>query len=708
MYEQHFGLDKRPFRSDATGKDVFVGPSVAAAMAGMKKALSANDAIVTVSGAVGSGKTTLAEHTLASFSGHQIIVRVARMRLDSSDVLELLLDRLDINDKPTSTLQRFAVLRRTLRQLEKDKTRVFVIIEDGVRLGADTLAEIETLTSADAGPSEGASVILMGDDSLTKLLEDAQLARIQQRIRRRVAVAPLSVTELHGYLRHSFRVAGGEFETIFEGKAAAVLHDLSGGVPRICNNLVVSAMTAAADQNQQQVATQLLGQIAESDYGLSTEIIDVSAPIEAPAQQDPEPEPVPESEPVPEPEPVAEPEPAAEAEPVPEPAPEPASNRELIELSVPDLKILSPDVEHDPTIEIAILEEPSPEPDPDPVGNADLTELSVPDLQTLSPDVERDPTIQLAILEEPVSESEPEPVPEAPSELQLDSEATVAEMEPDLDALEQAMAFAKGGGDELLSEDDEGSPESEPKAIGGIPEITLDGSISERVKTAQLKIPDEESPEASTDASTTPVPAAAPVQDEKSKADAELAQIALELSRAKSLEDIDDKLAETLFGEEINSIAAQFAVKSLEDNPPPAEPPAKPPSQPANEPANADAPSDGLVLELVSDPGNAPAKEAPRQVVANNKPITVSQRLRTVRALNDDPKPATPNPDTSSGSRPPISEPPGTPVSIEDQFSTSTPDTQTQKASINHLPVPDDDEDEKNSKTGFFSRFKRS
>ena len=59
MYENHFGLKKRPFRASASGTDVFVGPQAAKTMSGIKKALSADDAVVTVSGPVGIGKTTL-------------------------------------------------------------------------------------------------------------------------------------------------------------------------------------------------------------------------------------------------------------------------------------------------------------------------------------------------------------------------------------------------------------------------------------------------------------------------------------------------------------------------------------------------------------------------------------------------------------------------------------------------------------------------
>ncbi len=120
MYEQHFGLKKRPFRSIAAGTDVFVGPQIAATMAGIKKALASNDAIVTVSGPVGSGKTTLVTRALESIGGNSSVVHVARMRLDSNDVLEFLLDELGVENRPSGTIQKFALFRRRLKELQDD------------------------------------------------------------------------------------------------------------------------------------------------------------------------------------------------------------------------------------------------------------------------------------------------------------------------------------------------------------------------------------------------------------------------------------------------------------------------------------------------------------------------------------------------------------------------------------------------------------
>ena len=731
MYEQHFGLSKRPFRASATGNDVFVGPSTTAAMAGIKKALSINDAIVTISGAVGTGKTTLATHAMESISGGQIIVRVRRMRLESEDVLELLLDELGIEDKPRGTSQRFAVLRRKLKELEDNKTRVFVIIEDSVRLGADALAEVEALTSADAGESEGASVILMGDDSLKTMLGEPQLVRLQQRVRQRFTVAPLCDTELHSYLQHCFRLVGGEFEKVFEPDAAQLLHHLSGGIPRISNNLVESAMTAAADQNLDQVASQLLSQIAENDYGLSTDDFDLTPPNEQPGQQ--EPEAVRSAEPASKPGVKSMAELVAALPPEPKPSPLPESpgeaetvnpsdeqdTPELFQDTLPDLKILAPECAAEPvpvTADVAV--EPQPEPQPEPA-------LEIAVEPKPEPVPEPIPAAAVEPQPEPVRDSAPGAPTEPQSEIgssaddvpAWDRDPTVAELKPDLGALEQAMAFAQGDSAEPVAENDAPLPEPEPEALEIMPEITLDNAINERIESQLIDESGDANPPASErpppNASNTETPAAEAQAAQNQKSDETLQQMAVDLSKAKSIGDIDDKLAETLFGEELNSIAAEFALKPLpvepanEDgdviaNEPVAAPVAEPVAAPVPVPAPVPA------AEPVNRPAKAVPAAAPSRLDNNGKPVTSSQRLRTVRALNGDSKPATPNSGVAPRNHLPISDPSDTPKSMEDQINTSIHDTQTQRVLNVVPPERDDDQDEEESKGGFFSRFKRS
>ena len=697
MYQRHFGLENRPFHASAAGSDVFVGPQIAATMAGLKKSLEAADAIVTVCGPVGSGKSTLVARALETVGEKRHVVSVARMHLDSDDVLELLLDELGVEDRPGGTFQKFAAFRDRLRALEDDHCRIVISVEDGVRLGADTLAEIEALTSADAGVSRGAAIVIMGDERLDELLREPQMARARQRTRQRYSLSPLGAAELRGYLRHCFRHAGADFEKLFETDAAPLLHHLCGGIPRIANNLVESALGAAAEQGLQQVPTALLKDVAKDQYGLSSADFDAAAAATTPP---PRAEAAPEaaSAPVLTPEPEAVPDAIPVAEAVPEVVPAPAAETAPEPVSAPDAV---PILELAPEPDSAAEPAPEPEDETDPIP--ELIQDTLPDLEVLAPEFVADERQDTAPGPEITAAAEPEPSQDPASTAPAvrpddddvpawDRDPTMAELKPDLDALEQALAFVQDDDSKAPDADSADADEADIPEL--IPEITLDHAIKQRIENNLIDEPGSVSPAAPAVAEAAPPSENAADVDaapeKASRSDTEVDKIATELAKAKSIEDVDDHMAETLFGGEISLAASQVF--------------AKPSQESANEDIGeaATSPSDSAATDTATD--IELTLEAPGKLDDGGLDLSASQRLKTVRALNADLHPSLREPKDADD------EPPSSPPeSIEDQINTSM--TQTLKALNVEPPVGADDDDydeEGESRSGFFSRFKRS
>jgi type II secretory pathway predicted ATPase ExeA len=750
MYETHFGLNKKPFRALATGSDVFVGPQTATTIAGLKKALATPDSIVAVSGPAGSGKTTLVRRALEAIGDQQLTISIGRIQLGHDEVLELLLEEMGA-EVPAGTVQRFTTFRRLLRDQRDKGTRIFVVVEDAARVGIDALSELEALTATDAGVSDGANIVLMGDEDLEDILNARRLVRLKQRLKLRQKLSPLGAGELTAYFKHCFRLAGNEFDTVFEPGTAEVLHALSGGIPRMANNVVESALISAAENKQQQVGVATVKLVATEEFGLDTGV-QISeqepqevAPVEvAPVKVAP----------------VAE-EPEAEDE-IPD----------LIQDTLPDLAIIAPALANPPAvekpaveqvIETAAVEEDSDEPIPTLSDSADGD----------VPPWERDPTLaqlrpDLDALEhamavaqglEPDEDDDSEQavddenIPELVPEITLDREIQ-AKIDEATELLKQAEqeeteAEASDAADETKDAPKpvvEGSvtpkppttapkapekpapvaaapaPPPPPKVVEKPPEATpvattalrvpeAPAATPEIVKTAEpqatevpvvkppvvekpvVEKPVVEAPVAELPAEAPPVeeppvvqpPAEKVVEDEHAKADPELEKIAVSLARAKTIDDCDDKMAETLFGEEFSMMAAQVA---------------------ANSPAELSA-NDELELAVPDFDGAAAVGVETKSESAlpeSNLDGSASQRLRTVRALNADPSTVAPPPVAPVEAAPAEPPPPSDqPVSIEDQINTSM--TQTLKALSDRPDVHDDDDED--SKGGFFSRFRR-
>jgi type II secretory pathway predicted ATPase ExeA len=268
MYEKHFGLKSRPFRPGPDASGIFVGPAQVKVMASLKKALAPADAVVSVTGAVGVGKTTVVNRALESLIGKRAVARVGRMQLAADEVLELLLTEFAVSRQPNGTIQRFAAFKRLLHDWAAGGTRAFIIVEDAERIGNDALIELEALTASESADSAGACIVLMGQPSLAEQLSQPALARLRQRIRLRQAISPFTAPEVQGYIKHCIRAVGGEADAIFDPGAVDMLYRCSEGVPRVVNNLCESVMAAAAEAGAILIMPQLVQHIANEEFGL--------------------------------------------------------------------------------------------------------------------------------------------------------------------------------------------------------------------------------------------------------------------------------------------------------------------------------------------------------------------------------------------------------------------------------------------------------
>ena len=820
MYVQHFGLKSRPFRTSATGPDVFVGPQTAKTMAGLKKALDVPDAVVTVTGPVGVGKTTLVYRALNALGDSRVIISVGRMHLADDEVLELLLDELGTRQTPNGTVQRFSLFRRLLKGFSDKGTRVFIVVEDAARIGSEALSELEALTAADAGVSDGANIILMGEPGMNAFLKTPPLARLKQRIRLRESIAALSSGELRAYLKHSFRNAGGDFDSVFADDTVELLHRHSGGIPRVVNNTVEMILGSAAEQTLDKVTPEFITSVVTDECGMTAQVqvltVDAAVSkepiVEAVAEQEPAPVVAAEAPSVdaksaneestekPQPkgpvadlaehdeEPAAVPVEAASVEEAPvndEPASDEYPIPDLIQDTLPNLTILSPEIASTPAQDAAeprtaaaikaeppaisiplpatsdiepssapgigsdtpelvfeddVIDAPAEETPGDDIptlfSSTPLTHPIVGDSADDTPPVRAEPEAEPVVAAQPVAIPEPQPAVVADeSEIpEWDRDPTLAELRPDLDALERAMSYTLSDSAHNDSESDD-RPEELLDVITKdvVPEITLDRAIQDKIdeatellkKTtidlAEVTAAEEARVEAAKavpkkPAATKPAAKKPATTTPKTKADAannaELQKISSELAKAKTIEDVDDRMAETLFGEEFSQIAAQVAAHAAANVPLPDESAndnlqlaAKPGDRGTDTPKTNDAKSSAM----------AKSKPVVRPNIGNpDDNISATQRLRTVRELNGNFDPV-PEPGESvvlssdkSTSPSPLSS--AQPESIEDQINTSM--TQTLKA-LNVRPPPtisddDDDDDDDESKGGFFNRFRRS
>jgi hypothetical protein len=148
-------------------------------------------------------------------------------------------------------------------------SRLIVVAERTEDLSPEVLHALDQLTAPDAVGNPGANLVLLGHAGIHEHLAAPTLDSLRQRIRLRAELEPFTEAELQDYLRHQTARAKGNYDQIFAPGTVAALYRYSNGVARLVNTLCESALDIAAVQHQKQLTADLVAKTAVSLLGLA-------------------------------------------------------------------------------------------------------------------------------------------------------------------------------------------------------------------------------------------------------------------------------------------------------------------------------------------------------------------------------------------------------------------------------------------------------
>jgi type II secretory pathway predicted ATPase ExeA len=270
MYHTHFGLQKRLFDEGvAADAAVFRNGQHAGLVEQLKLAFASSTSVVVLRGPAGVGKSTLISAALRASSTRLALAWLNGTPTNAAELLELLLVELGVNTARTSRVERLQLWRQFQAEMAATVSRLFVVVERTEDLPVEVLHALDSATAADAAGHPGANVVLLGHHRLDEHLADPVLDSFRQRIRLRAELKPFTQAELQDYLRHRVAVAEGNYDRVFALGAVAALHRYSRGIARLTNNLCETALTLAASRGQKLLTADLVNEAAVTWLGLS-------------------------------------------------------------------------------------------------------------------------------------------------------------------------------------------------------------------------------------------------------------------------------------------------------------------------------------------------------------------------------------------------------------------------------------------------------
>ncbi len=261
MYLAHYGLNESPFSITPDPRFVFLSERHRDALAHLLFGVDqgGGGGFVQLTGEVGTGKTTLCRVLLEQLpllqgSTPTRVALVLNPQLSPVELLETICEELalDLTGQRGSRKSLVDLLNAYLLQAYAQGLRVVLIIDEAQNLSIEALEQVRLLTNLETPTQKLLQILLLGQPELRTMLARADLRQLAQRITARYHLTPLDAGETGEYLRHRWRVAGGQ-RFPFTVNAVKRIHRHAGGVPRLINIIAERALLAGYAHDETSV-----------------------------------------------------------------------------------------------------------------------------------------------------------------------------------------------------------------------------------------------------------------------------------------------------------------------------------------------------------------------------------------------------------------------------------------------------------------------
>jgi general secretion pathway protein A len=288
MYLNFYGLREPAFELTPDPKFLYLTSGHREALANLKYGLSTAKAVTMLTGEAGTGKTTLIRTALASEACANVrCLHLTNPQLTRSEFVETLARGFSMSPgAAVSKATLLAELERTLLERKECGEVMALVVDEAQRMSDELLEEIRLLANIETDTSKLLPLVLAGQPELADRLNENSLRQLKQRVALRCDLPPLTLSEAAAYIAFRIRTAGGEAARLFTREAVALIHESSGGIPRVVSVICDNALLSGFALGRKPVGSDIVGEVVR-DFDIGAAAKDTE---EKPAASDSEPD----------------------------------------------------------------------------------------------------------------------------------------------------------------------------------------------------------------------------------------------------------------------------------------------------------------------------------------------------------------------------------------------------------------------------------
>lgn len=285
-YEPYYGLKEKAFSLSADPRFLFRTPEHAPAFDELLSGIRRREGLITLTGEIGTGKTTLIRSVLQQLDRRTFSAFLPDPFVSREDLLKMLL--VDFGVVSVADLKRGTLngasrpdlsypLYEFLDSLVPLQAFAVLIIDEAQNLPLPLLEEVRILSDLE-GREKLLQVVLVGQPELRDHLRLPEMRQVNQRVSVRCELTPMQREGVADYIQHRLHVASeGSAQVEFAPEAIDAIYEGSGGTPRLINLLCDRALQHGFNARATRIVSSFVWD-AMGDLGLEIDAAESDAP----------------------------------------------------------------------------------------------------------------------------------------------------------------------------------------------------------------------------------------------------------------------------------------------------------------------------------------------------------------------------------------------------------------------------------------------
>lgn len=275
MYKDFYGLSDKPFTIVPNPALLYPSRKHRMALTYLEYGLLESTGFIVLTGEIGTGKTTLIRHLLASIGAEIEVAVLFNTNVGPEDLLRLILQEFEIEPAGQDKSANLELLNAFLIEKYSQGRKCLLIIDEAQNLSKDALEEVRMLSNLQTETASLLQMALVGQPELRDKLRHPSLAQLKQRVTVSYHLGVMTRHETGEYIVHRLSKTGAQDPHMFDEQAVDLIQEHSGGVPRTINILCDAALVYGFADEAPAITKDIVEQVISDREDV---------PVEAPAQ----------------------------------------------------------------------------------------------------------------------------------------------------------------------------------------------------------------------------------------------------------------------------------------------------------------------------------------------------------------------------------------------------------------------------------------